>query len=97
MNTLCKIDTANEIKSGLEYILITPTRNKEATIEKTLQSVVAQTRLPKHWIIVSDRSTDRTNDIVRSYATKHGWIELIQMPERRDRTFAAKAICFNAA
>lgn len=97
MNTLCKIEAANEIDRGLEYILITPARNEEATIEKTLQSVVAQTQLPKRWIIVSDGSTDRTDDIVRSYTAKHGWIELIRMPERRDRSFAAKAICFNAA
>src|SRR5215471_3330783 len=97
MNTVCKRDTANEIKSGLEYVLITPARNEEANIEKTLQSVVAQTRIPKRWIIVSDGSTDRTDDIVRSYTAKHDWIELIRMQERRDRSFAAKAICFNTA
>lgn len=82
---------------ALEYVLITPARNEEAFIEKTIQSVISQTVLPKKWVIVSDGSTDRTDDIVKEYAEKNHWIELIRMPERRDRNFAAKAVCFNTA
>jgi len=81
----------------VKYVLITPARNEEAFIEETIRSVVAQTVPPARWIIVSDGSTDRTDDIVRQYAAQHGWIELLRMPERRDRQFAAKAHAFNAA
>ena len=80
----------------LTYILITAARNEEDFIEKTIQSVVAQTILPKKWIIVSDGSTDRTDDIVQSYAKGRGWIEFLRMPERRERHFAGKAQAFNA-
>jgi biofilm PGA synthesis N-glycosyltransferase PgaC len=79
------------------YVLITPARNEEALIEQTIQSVIAQTRLPLKWIIVSDGSTDRTDAIVQGYVATHPWIELLRMPERRERQFAAKAHAFNAA
>jgi poly-beta-1,6-N-acetyl-D-glucosamine synthase len=80
----------------LNYVLITPARNEEGFIEQTIQSVVAQTVLPAKWVIVSDGSTDRTDDIVKKYAAEHSWIELVRMPERRDRNFGAKVACFNA-
>ncbi len=81
---------------GLSYVLVTPARNEEAYIEKTIQSVIAQTTLPKRWVIVSDGSTDRTDEIVKRYESRFGWITLVRMPEHRDRQFAAKVHCFNA-
>ena len=78
------------------YVLITPARNEEANIEKTIKSVISQTLLPKKWVIVSDGSTDRTDEIVKHYLAQNSWMELIRMPERRDRSFAAKVNCFNA-
>lgn len=81
---------------ALRYVLVTPARNEEAFIGGTIRSVVAQTIRPSRWIIVSDGSTDRTDEIVRTYAAEHPWIELVRMPERRERQFAAKANCFNA-
>ncbi len=80
-----------------KYVLITPARNEEAYIEKTIESVVAQTILPQRWVIVSDGSTDRTDEIVKRYASDYSWMELIRMPEHRDRHFAAKVQCFNTA
>ncbi|MCX6967711.1 MAG: glycosyltransferase [Verrucomicrobia bacterium] len=80
----------------LQYVLVTPARNEEAYIENTIRSVLSQTRPPKKWIIVSDGSTDRTEEIVQKYAAQCDWIELLRMPEHRDRQFAAKAHCFNA-
>ena len=80
----------------LNYVLISPARNEAAFIEKTIQSVIAQTILPLKWVIVSDGSTDGTDDIVKNYVADHRWIELLRMPERRDRHFAGKAHAFNA-
>ncbi len=78
------------------YLLITPARNEEGSIEKTIQSMIFQTVLPVRWVIVSDGSTDRTDEIVKRYITQYQWIELIRMPEHRDRQFAAKVQCINA-
>jgi glycosyltransferase involved in cell wall biosynthesis len=79
----------------LSYVLISPARNEEAHIEKTIQSVISQTVLPKKWVIVSDASTDGTDDIVERYLPEHNWIKFIRMPDQRDRSFAAKVTCFN--
>jgi biofilm PGA synthesis N-glycosyltransferase PgaC len=78
------------------YVLITPARNEAAFIELTIKSVVTQTVRPLRWVIVSDGSTDGTDDIVGKYATDHPWIELLRMPERSERHFAGKVLAFNA-
>jgi biofilm PGA synthesis N-glycosyltransferase PgaC len=78
------------------YVLITPARNEAAFIELTLKSVVAQTVPPAKWVIVNDGSTDATEEIVKKYAAVYPWIDLIQMPERRERSFAGKAAAVNA-
>jgi len=80
----------------LTYVLVTPARNEAEFIELTLKSVVAQTVRPAKWVIVSDGSTDGTDDIVEKYAADHDWIELVRMPERRERHFAGKVLAFNA-
>jgi len=78
------------------YVLITPARNEEAFIEKTIESMIHQTLLPVKWVIVDDGSTDRTPEIISRYLAQHPWIEMVQMPQRRDRSFAAKVHSFNA-
>jgi glycosyltransferase involved in cell wall biosynthesis len=79
----------------LSYVLITPARNEEAYIERTIRSMVSQTVLPAKWVIVSDGSTDRTDEIVKSYLPANPWMELLRMPERTERHFAAKVRAFN--
>ena len=82
--------------SDLRYILITAARNEEQYVGRTLDSMAAQTRPPLRWVIVSDASTDRTDEIINEYRRHCDWITLIRMPEQRDRSFAAKVQCFNA-
>jgi len=80
----------------LAYVLVTPAHNEAALIERTIQSVIAQTLLPRRWIIVSDGSTDGTDDIVRRYQAGRPWLELVRLPPRTTRDFAAKVRAFNA-
>lgn len=80
----------------LSYVLITPARNEEAFIEQTIKSVVSQTVRPVKWVIVSDGSTDGTDEIVKKYAADYPWIELLRMPERKERHFAGKVHAFMA-
>lgn len=83
--------------SGLPtYVVITPARNEARFIELTIQSLVAQSVRPVRWIIVSDGSTDGTDDIVRKYSVLYPWIELLRRPERKERHFAGKVEAFNA-
>jgi glycosyltransferase involved in cell wall biosynthesis len=81
---------------AVSYVLITPARNEAAFIEQTIQAMIAQTALPLKWVIVSDGSTDGTDEIVKTYVNQHAWIELIRTPERKERHFAGKVHAFNA-
>ncbi|HYI93655.1 MAG TPA: glycosyltransferase family 2 protein [Bryobacteraceae bacterium] len=79
-----------------KYVLITPARNEAQFIRLTLESVVSQMVKPEKWVIVSDGSTDGTDDILREFAARHAWIELVRMTERAERHFAGKVHAFNA-
>jgi cellulose synthase/poly-beta-1,6-N-acetylglucosamine synthase-like glycosyltransferase len=75
--------------SDVSYVLVTPACNEAATIEITLQSVLAQTLRPREWIIVSNGSTDRTEEIVERYAREHPFIRLLRYEVTGPRNFAA--------
>ena len=81
----------------MKYVLITPARNEESFIAKTLDSVVKQSQLPERWVIVDDGSTDGTAEVVARYASRFPWIILIRKPVREGRNFAAKANAVNEA
>lgn len=83
------------LSNNYSYVLITPARNEEENIEKVIKSMITQTVLPKKWVVISDGSTDGTDDIVKKYSVEHRWIELQRMPEHSDRQFAAKVSSFN--
>lgn len=89
-------ETENVPAKNLSYVLITAARNEEDFVEQTILSVENQSILPLKWVIVSDGSTDKTDEIIKRYAEKHPWIQLIRMPEREERNFAGKAHAFNA-
>jgi glycosyltransferase involved in cell wall biosynthesis len=78
------------------YVLITPARNEARFIGATMDSVIAQTERPLKWVIVSDGSTDGTDEIVKQKGAGHDWIELVRTPERSERHFAGKVDAFNA-
>jgi glycosyltransferase involved in cell wall biosynthesis len=81
----------------MKYLLITPAYNEEAHLGRLISSVVNQTTLPEGWIIVSDGSTDRTDDIVRNFAAQYPWIRLLRLERPADRSFAGKARAVNTA
>lgn len=83
-------------KNHLPYVLITPARNEQAYIEKTIQSVISQTVLPLKWVIVDDGSPDETASIVKKYLPGNSWMELVELPKHKERSFAGKVHAFNA-
>jgi poly-beta-1,6-N-acetyl-D-glucosamine synthase len=80
----------------VSYALLTAAYNEEHYIEKTINSVVAQLLRPKIWVIVSDGSTDRTDEIVRQYAMKYPFIRLIRREKDHSREFASKVFALRA-
>lgn len=77
------------MKHDFSYVLVTPVRDEEATIGRTIASVLKQTVLPREWVIVSDGSTDGTDGIVRKAAEENPWIRLLPLTPRPGRSFAA--------
>ena len=80
-----------------KYILITAAKNEELFIEKTILSVLNQTIKPERWIIVSDGSTDLTEQIIKQYMNKYSFIYLINLLPNKERNFSSKVIALNQA
>jgi len=62
----------------MKYIIITPAKNEEKFIKKTIESVINQTIKPFQWIIVDDGSTDDTVSIINDYMAQNAFMDLIQ-------------------
>lgn len=79
------------------YVLVTAARNEESYIRKTIESVISQTILPIKWVIVSDNSTDSTDDIVSEYIYRFPFIHLIKNEGDEIRNFGSKALAIRRA
>jgi len=77
------------MSNSSKYVLITPVKDEEALIGETIASVVGQSLLPLQWVIVSDGSTDCTEEIVKAAVVRYPWIRLVVLPPRSGRSFAA--------
>jgi glycosyltransferase involved in cell wall biosynthesis len=61
----------------MNYYIVIPAYNEEAFIALTLQSLVSQTLLPKKVVVVNDNSTDKTAEIVLTFAKENPFITLV--------------------
>jgi biofilm PGA synthesis N-glycosyltransferase PgaC len=68
-----------------KYVIVSPVRDEEQYIAKTLDSIVQQTIKPTEWIIVDDGSRDRTGAIADSYAEEYPWISVMHRTDRGKR------------
>jgi glycosyltransferase involved in cell wall biosynthesis len=66
----------------VRYVIITPVRNEEVFLGKTITSVATQTIQPTEWIIVDDGSKDRTGGIADAAAAQHSWIRVLHRVDR---------------
>jgi cellulose synthase/poly-beta-1,6-N-acetylglucosamine synthase-like glycosyltransferase len=82
--------------SNPRYVLVTAAHNEQGFVENTLQSVVSQEVPPRKWVIVDDASTDDTATIVREYALKYSFIQLLELSEHHAPDFGAQVRAINA-
>ena len=75
-----------------KYVVITPVRDEEAYLPRTIESVIRQTVRPQEWVIVNDGSTDRTADIIDEYARTVSWIRGIHRKDRGYRKWGGGII-----
>ena len=76
------------MKENYLYVIISPVRDEEKYIAKTISSVVLQNVLPLRYIIVDDGSRDGTGAIIDDFAKRYSWITAIH---RKDRGFRNSA------
>jgi poly-beta-1,6-N-acetyl-D-glucosamine synthase len=74
------------------YIVISPVRNEERYLPKTIECMVNQTAPPAQWIIVDDGSTDQTPSIADAAAARFCWIKTVHRPDRGFRQAGAGVI-----
>lgn len=69
-----------------------PCYNEEASIAATLEALLHVDYPPDRLqiVVVSDASSDRTDDIVRTFAARG--VELLRMPERKGKSAAENAV-----
>lgn len=82
----------NNINQNYKYLLISPCRNEEKYLSKTIDSVANQSVLPKKWIIVDDGSTDDTPNLLKAYAKKYDFIQIVTKKDRGQRKVGAGVI-----
>ncbi|MCK8480080.1 glycosyltransferase family 2 protein [Psychroserpens algicola] len=61
----------------MNFYIVIPAHNEETVIQRTLESLVAQTLPAKQIVVVNDHSTDKTPSIVETFAAKHHNIKLV--------------------
>jgi len=81
----------------LRYVLLTAAFNEDRFISRTIESVLAQTVLPARWVIVSDGSTDRTDEIVRGYCAQYAFMRLLRVDNAQARGVIRKVNALNLA
>lgn len=74
------------------YLTISPVRNEARYLQRTIDSLVAQTVRPAMWLIVDDGSTDDTAAIAERAAAQHAWIRLHRRRDRGVRKVGAGVI-----
>lgn len=65
------------LAEGTLVSVIIPARNESATIETVVRSVLASTYRPLELLVVDDRSTDDTAEIVERLAAEHRSVRLV--------------------
>jgi poly-beta-1,6-N-acetyl-D-glucosamine synthase len=67
------------MEGNKQYVLITPAKNEVANIGKTINSILAQTQKPSQWIIISDGSTDGTDELVLRMTSNIDFITFVRV------------------
>ncbi|UCD33765.1 MAG: glycosyltransferase family 2 protein [Desulfobacterales bacterium] len=67
------------------YVIVSPVRNEEKYLPRTIESMINQTVQATEYILVDDGSSDRTAEIIKQAAEKHPWIRYVKRPDRGER------------
>ena len=72
--------------------IIIPAHNEAAFLGKTLESLAAQTLLPRQIVVVDDNSDDGTANIVKEFSGKYPFIRLVRSASTNSHLPGSKVI-----
>lgn len=72
--------------------IVSPCRDEEATLERTIACMRSQTLPPVRWVIVDDGSRDRTPEILEKAAIDIPWLRVVQRSDRGYRKLGGGVI-----
>jgi glycosyltransferase involved in cell wall biosynthesis len=70
----------------LRYLLVSPCRDEERHMRRTLDSVAAQTVPPAQWVVVDDGSSDATPTILEEYSKRLPYLTVVRRADRGRRS-----------
>jgi poly-beta-1,6-N-acetyl-D-glucosamine synthase len=74
------------------YVVITPVRDEEQYLPRTIDSMLRQTVYPSEWVIVNDGSQDKSGQIIDDACRKYQWIRAVHLKDRGYRKWGAGII-----
>lgn len=75
-----------------KYVVITPVRDEEQYLPRSIESMTNQTIRPQEWVIVDDGSKDATREIAENAARENSWITVVHRQDRGYRKWGAGII-----
>ncbi len=79
-------------RNSRRYAIVTPAHNEAAFLPGMVASVTAQTVPPAQWVIVDDRSTDRTWDAITGARDRHPFITPLRVTGMPDRKLGSNVV-----
>jgi biofilm PGA synthesis N-glycosyltransferase PgaC len=83
------------VMSVARYVLVTAVRNEGEFVGRTIAAVASQSHRPECWVIVSDGSTDGTDEIVRSQLQTLPFLRFARRETTVERDFSSKVFAIN--
>lgn len=74
------------------YVVITPVRDEETYLPRSIESMAGQSVRPREWVIVNDGSRDRTGEIAEQAARQFPWIQVVHRTDRGYRKWGGGII-----
>ena len=80
-----QVNNATEMTHG-RYVLVSPCRDEALYMQRTLDSVIAQSIPPALWIVIDDGSTDETPSILERYRSQVPYLRIVRRANRGKRS-----------
>jgi len=63
----------------MQHVIITPVKNEQEYLQRTISSIIKQTITPSEWIIIDDNSTDGSGEIIMKFQKEFSFIKYISL------------------